>query len=59
MPELGLVQMVLGCASDAMVVASQASSPSFQGLAGLPFLRLVEYGGDANWFWLRFNGPQP
>ncbi len=53
MPELGLDQDVGGFASDAVVTATKASSPDFEGLAGLPFLRLLEYGGDADWFWLR------
>ena len=53
MPELGLDQDVEGFASDAVVTATKASSPDFEGLAGLPFLRLLEYGGDADWFWLR------
>jgi hypothetical protein len=52
-PELRLDQDVVGYANDAVVAASKASSPDFEGLAGLPFLRLVEYGGDADWFWLR------
>jgi hypothetical protein len=53
MPELGLVQDVLGYASDSVVAATQASNPSFEGLLGLPLLRSVEYGGNADWFWLR------
>jgi hypothetical protein len=53
MPQLGLDQDVEGYASDAVVAATKANSPDFEGLAGLPFLRLVEYGGDAHWFWLR------
>jgi hypothetical protein len=53
MPELGLGQAVAGYASDAVVNAARASHPDFEGLAGLPLLRLVEYGGDAKWFWLR------
>jgi hypothetical protein len=53
MPELGVDQLVLGHASDAVVAAVQTSSPDFEGLAGLPFLRLVQYGGDADWFGLR------
>jgi hypothetical protein len=52
-PELGLDQDVVGFASDAVVTATKASSLDFEGLAGLPFLRLLEYGGDADWFWLR------
>ena len=53
MPELGVDQDIEGFASDAVVTAAKASSPDFEGLAGLPFLRLLEYGGDADWFWLR------
>jgi hypothetical protein len=54
MPELGL-----GYASDAVVTAAKASSVDFEGLAGLPLLRLLEYGGDANDFWLRRPASQP
>lgn len=53
MPELGLDQDLVGFASDPVVSAAKASSPDFEGLAGLPFLRLLEYGGDVDWFWLR------
>src|SRR5260370_27599614 len=53
MPELGLDQDLIGFGSDAVVTAAKASSPDLEGLAGLPFLRLLEYGGDADWFWLR------
>ena len=53
MPELGLAQQIVGYASDAVVKAVKASSPDFAGLAGLPFLRLLEFGGDADGFWLR------
>ena len=53
MPELGLDQDIVGFASDAVVTAAKMSSADFEGLAGLPFLRLLEYGGDADWFWLR------
>src|SRR5262249_25472310 len=42
MQELGLTQPVLGYASDAVVAAAKASSPDFEGLAGLPLLRLME-----------------
>jgi hypothetical protein len=52
-PGLGLDQDVVGFASDAVVTSTMASSLDFEGLAGLPFLRLLEYGGDADWFWLR------
>jgi hypothetical protein len=59
MPELGLVQPVVGYASDAVVAAAKASHPDFEGLAGLPLLRLAEYGGNADWFWLRAAGSSP
>jgi hypothetical protein len=59
MPELGLVQAVPGHASDTVAVAAKASHVDFEGLAGLPLLRLVEYGGDASWFWLRCVGGSP
>lgn len=50
---VGLDQLVIGYASDAIVASAQASDPNFQGLAGLPLLRQIEYGGDADAFWLR------
>jgi hypothetical protein len=53
MPELGLAQAILGYASDAVAAASAASHADFKGLVGLPLLRLLEYGGDADWFWVR------
>ncbi len=59
MPELRLLQPLLGYASDAVVAAAQESHPDFQGLAGLPLLRLTEYGGNADTFWLRLPGAAP
>jgi hypothetical protein len=53
MPELGLDQDLVGYGSDAIVAASKESSADFEGLAGLPFLRLLEYGGNADSFWIR------
>jgi len=53
MPELGLDHFVPGYASDDVVVSTQASSSDFQGLAGLPMLRLLEFGGNAAAFWVR------
>ena len=53
MPELGLVQSVLGYAGDAVVSAAKASHIDFEGLIGLPLLRLAEYGGNGDGFWLR------
>lgn len=53
MPQLGLVQQVLGYSSDDVVTAATVNHPDFEGLAGLPLLRLAEYGGNADWSWLR------
>jgi len=53
MPELGLDRMVIGYVSDNVVKSTQASHPDFDGLAGLPLLRLLEYGGDAEAFWIQ------
>jgi hypothetical protein len=52
-PEIGFDHHVFGYASDEVVAAAQSSSPAFQGLAGLPLLRMMQYGGDATSFWLR------
>jgi hypothetical protein len=53
MPELGLTSAILGFGSDAVSQTVQSDSPDFWGLAGLPLLRMVEYGGDAVSFWAR------
>src|SRR5882724_2433921 len=53
MPELGLDRELTGFANDVVVAAAKASSADFEGLAGLPLLRLFEYGGNADRFWLR------
>src|SRR5262245_27162329 len=53
MPELGLTNQVLGFGSDQALQAIQHDSADFAGLAGLPLLRLLEYGGDASSFWVR------
>jgi hypothetical protein len=52
-PELGLTNQILGFGSDHVLQAVQSDSSDFAGLAGLPLLRLVEYGGDGAAFWLR------
>lgn len=59
MPELGLTQAVIGYASDAVATAAKVSHIDFEGLAGLPLLRLLEYGGDTNWFWVRSQKASP
>src|SRR5581483_8921151 len=47
MAELGLSNQVLGYGSDEVFRAVRGASGSFSGLAGLPLLRRLEYGGDA------------
>ncbi len=56
-PELAFDENVLAYGSDAVVKAAQASHADFAGLAGLPLLRLLEYGGDRDHFWLRPTPP--
>ena len=41
---------MIGYGSDAVVAATQANSPDFGGLVGLPLLRTMRYGGDADFF---------
>ena len=53
MPELGLIRPILGYGSEPVARAARRNSNDFSGLVGLSFLRLTEYGGDADWFWLR------
>jgi hypothetical protein len=59
MPELGLTNQIHGFGSDQVLHAIQADSSNFAGLVGLPFLRLVEYGGDSATFWVRAPGGVP
>ena len=56
MPEFGLDSLILGYASDEVVASAKISHPDFAGLAGLPLLRLLEYGGNASEFWIRPSG---
>jgi hypothetical protein len=59
MPEFGLDRGLVGYASDAVANSTKQSDAIFDGLAGLPFLRLLEFGGDADWFWLRSSIARP
>jgi len=58
-PDVGFDEEVLGYASDRVVNTAQRDSPDFEGLVGLPLLRMLEYGGDADWFWIRLQGGNP
>jgi hypothetical protein len=58
-PDIGLDVLMIAYASDVIVGDARVSSPDFGGLAGLPFLRMMEYGGDADWFWIRPSRGMP
>jgi hypothetical protein len=58
-PEIGFDRQLMGFANDNIVRVLQAESPDFAGLVELPFLRLMEYGGDATDFWIRPAGTAP
>jgi hypothetical protein len=58
-PEVGFDDVVQSYASDVVVASVQRNSPDFEGLLGLPLLRLLEYGGDANSFWILPAGNAP
>ena len=51
--EMSFDEDILAYGSDAVAQAVQDSHSDFEGLAGLPLLRLLEYGGDRNEFWIR------
>jgi hypothetical protein len=55
-PALAFDRIILGHGSDAVITDVRKSHPDFAGLVGLPFLRLMRYGGDADWFWIRPAG---
>ena len=52
-PELAFDIKTLGYANDAVVKVVKRSDPGFAGLVGLPFLRMLNYGGDGGSFWIR------
>jgi hypothetical protein len=52
-PEIGFDEVIRGFGGDSVVQATQASHPDLQGLAGLPLLRKMEFGGDHHGFWIR------
>lgn len=52
-PDIGLDLKTVGHANDAVVQVVKRSDPKFSGLAGLPLLRMLEYGGDGECFWIR------
>ena len=50
---LGLVEVVEAFGCDEMARSAMRSSLSFSGVVGLPVLRLMEYGGNYDSFWIR------
>jgi hypothetical protein len=52
-PEIAFDEKMLGYANDSVVKVVKRSDPGFAGLAGLPLLRMLEYGGNAGRFWIR------
>lgn len=52
-PDLGLVEFVRGYGNDRAAAMVARSHPDFVGVVGLPVLRLAEYGGNADAFWIR------
>ena len=48
MPSLGLTEWVEGYGNDLIATAAADEHPDFQGLVGLPILRLGEYGGPGH-----------
>ena len=52
-PELGFESLILGYGSNEVAAAAQINHSDFAGLAGLPLLRLLEYGGNEVEFWIR------
>lgn len=52
-PETNLDLMLVGFGSNTVAATVQQYSPDFVGLLGLPVLRMMEYGGDQYWFWIR------
>jgi hypothetical protein len=57
-PELAFDGKTLGYANDAVVNVVKRSDPAFAGLVGFPSLRMLKYGGDDGWFWIRPSAEQ-
>jgi hypothetical protein len=53
MPELGLDALMVGYASQDAADTVRLDHSDFAGIAGLPLLRLLEYGGNQSEFWVR------
>ena len=51
-PEIGSDASMVGYANDKIAGIVRRSDREFDGLIGLPFLRMLEYGGDRGYFWV-------
>lgn len=51
-PEVQFDGHVIGYGSDAVAEAAARSHTDFSGVAGLPLLRMLSFGGDDNDFWI-------
>jgi hypothetical protein len=51
-PEIQFDEYVIGYGSDTVAHAAARSDLGFRGVAGLPLLRLLEFGGDNDDFWI-------
>ncbi len=51
--DLGFDEDVLCYGSDTVAQAARDSDPDLVGVAGLPLLSMMEYGGDGHSFWIR------
>lgn len=56
--EIGFAAEILGHANDSIVNVVKRSDPKFAGLIGLPLLRMLEYGGNQGWFWIRSSSEE-
>jgi hypothetical protein len=52
-PDIGFDDVILAYSSDAILQVAKASHPDFDGLVGLPLLRMMEFAGDCDNFWIR------
>ena len=52
-PDIELVEFVRGYGSEKAAAIAAKSDLEFMGVVGLPVLRLMEYGGDYDSFWIR------
>ena len=51
--EIEFEEEIVGYGGDAVIATARSSHPMFEALVGLPLLRMMQYGGDKNIFWIR------